>query len=333
MKRLLLSLLCAAGLIGGLASPAAADEVVIKIGTLAPNGSTWHTLMKEMAQKWQDATGGQVKLRIYPGGVLGNEGEQVKKMRINQLQAAALTTIGLHEIAPDPQGVDVPGLVDSWKTLDYVMQRMGPKLEKKLEDKGFVVLSWSEVGFVRFFSTKKFSSIPELLKAKVFCWEGDPASAEAWKIAGFSPVVMASTDIVPSLQTGILDTVGLAPLYAYQSQIFQKAKYMIDVPWSVLTGAMVVRKDAWEKIPADQRAKLLAISQEYGKRISAEVRKLDEDALKNMKAQGLEVVKPVDAANFTALAQSTYKIVRGKIIPEATFDEVQRLVKEAHAQK
>ena len=74
------------------ALPARAD-VVIKLGTLAPNGSTWHTLLKEMGQKWEAASGGKVKLRIYPGGVLGNEGDMVKKMRIGQLQASALTVV------------------------------------------------------------------------------------------------------------------------------------------------------------------------------------------------------------------------------------------------
>lgn len=329
MKRLLLSALCVAGLVG-TARPAAAEEIVIKIGTLAPTGSTWHTLMKEMAQKWKEASNGQVTMRIFAGGTLGNEGEQVKKMRINQLQAAALTTVGLHEISPDPQGIDVPGFIDSWKTLDYVLPKIGPKIEKKLEDKGYVVLSWSEVGFVRFFSTKKFATVSDLLKAKVFCWEGDPASADAWKAGGFQPVVMASTDIVPSLQTGILDTVGMAPLYAYQSRIFEKAKYMMDLPWSVLTGAMVVRKDAWEKVPADLRGKLMAITQEYGKKISLEVRKLDDDALKNMKAQGLEIVKPSDPETLNKVTQATYKVVRGRVVPADTFDEVQKLVKEAH---
>src|SRR3974390_1990238 len=109
-------------------SVAAQAHVVIKLGTLAPNGSPWHTLLKEMGQKWEQASGGKVKLRIYPGGVLGNEGDMIKKMRIGQLQAAALTTIGLHDISPDPQAVDVPMMVDSWPTLDYVMDRMAPQL-------------------------------------------------------------------------------------------------------------------------------------------------------------------------------------------------------------
>ncbi|HEX6835614.1 MAG TPA: TRAP transporter substrate-binding protein DctP, partial [Polyangia bacterium] len=313
------------------AAPARAD-VIIKLGTLAPNGSTWHTLLKEMGQKWEQASGGKVKLRIYPGGVLGNEGDMVKKMRIGQLQAAALTTIGLHDISPDAQAVDVPMMIDSWATLDYVMDRMAPKLERTIESKGYVVLGWSEVGFVRFFSTKRYASLSDMQHAKMFCWEGDPASAEAWRAGGFHPVVMSSTDIVPGLQTGLIDTVAMAPLYAYSSRMFEKAKYMLDLPWAVLTGATVVRKDEWDKVPADIKPKLIEISREYAKKIAIEVRRMDNEAMENMVKQGLVSVKPTDPQDFVKAAQKAYSVIRGKVVPAETFDEVRKLVDEAKAQ-
>jgi TRAP-type C4-dicarboxylate transport system substrate-binding protein len=315
-----------------LAPAAARADVVIKLGTLAPNGSTWHTLLKEMGQKWDQASGGKVKLRIYPGGVLGNESDMIKKMRIGQLQAAALTTIGLHDITPDAQAVDVPMMVDSWATLDYVMDRMGPKLERIIEAKGYVTLGWSEVGFVRFFSSKKYASLKDLESAKIFCWEGDPASAEAWRAGGFHPVVMSSTDIVPGLQTGLIDTVTLAPLYAYSSRMFEKAKFMLDLPWAVLTGGTVVRKDEWDKVPVEFRPKLIEIAREYSKKIAAEVRRMDNDALENMIKQGLVSVKPADPSEFVRAANKAYAVIRGKVVPAETFDEVKKLVEEAHAQ-
>ena len=317
-------------LLAALPGPARAD-VVIKLGSLAPNGSPWHTLLKEMGQKWEQASGGKVKLRIYPGGVLGSESDIVKKMRIGQLQAAALTTIGLHDISPDAQAVDVPMMVDSWATLDYVMDRMGPRLERMIEGKGYVVLGWAEVGFVRFFSTKKFATLAEMQGAKMFCWEGDPASEAAWRAAGFHPVVMSSTEIVTGLQTGLVDAVALAPLYAYSSRMFEKAKYMLDLPWAVLTGATIVRKDEWDKVPADVKPKLIEVSREYSKKIAAEVRRMDSEALENMNKQGLVVVKTVDPQNFAKAAQRAYPVVRGKVVPEEIFDEVKQLVDEAHA--
>jgi TRAP-type C4-dicarboxylate transport system substrate-binding protein len=308
---------------------ARAQEVVIKLGTLAPSGSTWHTLLKEMGQKWSEASSGKVKLRIYPGGVVGNEGDMVKKMRINQLQAAALTTIGLHDVAPDPQAMDLPMIIRSFAELDYVRQHIGPRLEQLLDAKGYIVLSWSDVGFVRFFSTKSFSGLSALQRdGKIFCWDGDPASAEAWRAAGFHPVIMSSTDVVPSLQTGLIDTVAMAPLYAFTSRIFERAKYMIDPPWSTLSGAMVVRKDVWEKIPTDLRPKLLEVAHEYGKRISAEVRRMDDEASRTMKQQGLQVVH-ADANAMRAAAAAAYKVIRGRVVPANTFDEMQKLAEEA----
>jgi TRAP-type C4-dicarboxylate transport system substrate-binding protein len=308
----------------------ARGEEKIKLGTLAPNGSTWHTLLKEMGQKWSEASGGQVKLIIYPGGVLGNEGDLVKKTRIGQLQAVSITTIGLHEITPEPQAVDVPLMVRSFAELDAVMEKMEPRLEKALEAKGYIAIGWSEVGFVRFFSTKKYSTIKELTQAKIFGWEGDPASIEAWRAAGFKPVVMSSTDIVPSLQTGMIDTVALAPLYAFTSRMFEKAKYMYDVPWAVLTGATVVKKDVWERIPADLRPKLMQISKEYSKKVGVEVRRMDEEALKTMKTQGLIAVppQPGDLEALETAAKATWTIIRGKVVPADAFDEVKKSVEE-----
>ena len=313
------------------ASTAGADEK-IKLGTLAPNGSPWHTLLKEMGQKWSDASGGKVKLIIYPGGVVGNEGDMVKKMRIGQMQAAALTTIGLHDIAPEPQALDVPMMIDSAQTLDFVLERMQPQLEKVLLDKGYVVIGWSDVGFVRFFSTRKMASMKEFETAKVFAWEGDPASVEAWRAGGFHPVVASSTDILPSLQTGLIDTVALVPLYAFGSRVFERARYMLDVPWAALSGATVVKKEAWDKVPPELRPKLLEIARDYGARISVEVRRMDADALKQMKQQGLVVVAPTDVKEFAAAAERGATVFRGKVVPAAIYDEVKQLVEEAHRQ-
>ncbi|HZS42096.1 MAG TPA: TRAP transporter substrate-binding protein DctP [Polyangia bacterium] len=315
-----------------LVAASASAEEKIKLGTLAPNGSPWHTLLKEMGQKWSDASGGKVKLIIYPGGVVGNEGDMVKKMRIGQMQAAALTTIGLHDIAQEPQALDVPMMIDTAQTLDFVLERMQPQLEKVLLDKGYVVIGWSDVGFVRFFSTKKMSSMKEFESAKVFSWEGDPASVEAWRAGGFHPVVASSTDILPSLQTGLIDTVALVPVYAFGSRVFERAKYMLDLPWAALSGATVVKKEAWDKVPPELRPKLLEIAREYGGKISAEVRRMDADALKQMKQQGLVVVAPADVKAFQAAAERGSKVFRGKVVPEAIFDEVKQLVEEAHRQ-
>ena len=114
--------------------------------------------------------------------------------------------------------------------------------------------------------------------------------------------------------------------------MFEKAKYMLDLPWAVLTGATIVRKEEWDKVPADVKPKLLEISREYAKKIAAEVRRMDNEAMENMAKQGLVVVKTADAAAFTRAARKADSVVRGKVVPAEAFDEVKKLVEEAHAQ-
>jgi TRAP-type C4-dicarboxylate transport system substrate-binding protein len=309
-----------------------ASAVEIKLGTLAPSGSPWHNLLKEMAQKWKEASGGQVDLRIYPGGVLGNEGDMVRKMRVGQIQAAAVTTIGLHDITPEPQAVDTPLVIGSYDELDYVMAKVEPKLDAALEAKGYVALQWADVGFVRFFSAKPIATVADMKGAKLFAWDGDPKSVEAWRAAGFQPVVLSSTDVIPSLQTGLIDTIAAAPLYAFTSRIFQKAKNMNDLGWGILTGATVVRKEAWDQVPAAVKPKLLEIAHDYGKRINGLVRKMNDDALVQMKAQGLAVVPAKDPPGWQRAADQANKIVRGGVVPADLYDEVVKLRDEYRKQ-
>ena len=310
-----------------LANVALAQDVTIKLGTLAPQGSTWHSLLKEMAEKWGEASGGKVKLKIYAGGTQGSEGDMVRKMGVGQLQAASITNVGLHDIVAEPMIFSTPGLFD-----ERDFREVFPKLETQLngivEAKGYVVLSWAQVGTVSIFCTKPYATPEAAADAKFFAWDGDTASVEAFKLVGFRPVVLSSTDIVPSLQTGMITCVSQVPAYVLTARLFDKANQMVDYPWSYLVGATIVKKDAWEKIPADVRVKLVAITKGINARIDAEVKRLNDDAVTAMKKQGLTVVK-VESAPWEKAAMRAWPAVRGKVVPEAFFDQVVKLRDEA----
>ena len=311
-------------------STAAHAKVRIKLGTLAPVGSTWHQLLEEMGGKWKEASGGQVELKVYAGGTLGNEGDMVRKMSIGQLQGASITTIGLHEITPEPQVVNVPMMADSIEEYEFIQGKLQPELDASLAAKNYQVIQWGEVGFARFFSTKPYKTPEEMSQGKIFTWEGDPDAAAAWKAMGLKPVVISSTDIVPSLQTGMINIITDPPLYVYSTRLFERAKYMLDLNWGYLTGATIVRKDAWDKIAPDIQKKLLEIAAEYGKKTSIEVRKMNDEALAKMIEGGLQVVKP-DVAAWQAAYTKAEKVIRGKVIPTALYDKARKLHDEFRA--
>jgi TRAP-type C4-dicarboxylate transport system substrate-binding protein len=325
MTRIALAVLLAAG-------GASAQTVKIKLGTLAPQGSTWHQLIQQMALDFSKASGGKVELKIYAGGTQGNEGEMIRKISIGQLQAASMTAVGLHEITPEPQAEDVPFMIDSYEEYDYVHERVRPKLEEALAKKGFQVLQWGEVGFVYLFSTEPYRTPADFGKGKVFTWNGDPAAEKAWKAAGFHPVVLSSTDLIPALSSRMVNIVGQAPLYAYTTHIFEKANNMLDLPWGLLTGATVVRKETWDKIPAELRGKLLEIAEGYGKQTREDIRAQNKDAIVQMKKRGLNVNPPGDVESWEKAAAKANEVVRGRVVPIGIYDDVKKLRDEYRAQ-
>jgi TRAP-type C4-dicarboxylate transport system substrate-binding protein len=314
-------------------SASAQTAVRIKLGTLAPQGSTWHQLLIAMAQDFTTASNGKVELKVYAGGTQGNEGEMIRKMSIGQLQAASMTAIGLHEITPEQQAEDVPFMIGSYEEYDYVHERVRGKLEEAIARKNYQVLQWGEVGFVYLFSTQPYRTPADFGKGKVFTWNGDPGAEAAWKAAGFHPVVLSSTDLIPALTSGMINIVGQSALYAYTANLYSRANHMLDLRWGFLTGATVVRRDAWEKIAPGVRQELLRIAEDYSKKTREDLRKQNEDAIQQMKKRGLVVEKPDDLQGWQDAAQRANAVVRGKVVPAAIYDEVKRYRDEYRAQQ
>ncbi len=321
----------AALLIALIAAPELrAADTVVKMATLAPDGSAWHQILKEMGEKWKTLSGGRVELRLYPGSVAGDDGDVVRKMRLGTLNAGLLTSVGVANIDRSVYALAVPMMYASYDEVDYVLEKMAPRLEAGLESKGFVVLNWADAGWIRFF-TKTPVRVPDDMKAlKLFAWAGDPEPIEIWKRAGFNPVPLPSTEISTALQTGLVTALPASPQAAVILQWYNHAKNMTDVKWAVLLGATLINKSTWEKIPADVRPALLKAAQETGQRLREEIRKGGERDIEAMKKRGLNVVAVDDAAmaKWRAIAEGVYDRVRGPIVPAEAFDEARKQLAE-----
>lgn len=321
--------LAIAGLLGSAGfGPVAADPpVVLKMGTSAPEGSSWHQIFKEMGDKWKQAPGGGVTLRIYPGGVLGDEPDLVRKMRVGQIQAAALTSVGLSDIDESAAALTIPMLYRSYEELDHVREGLRPALERRLEEKDFVVLNWGDAGWVMFFAKEPFRTPDDVRKMKLFVWAGDNEAVDVWKASGFHPVPLAATDILPGLQSGLINAFDTTPLLALASQWFGPAPYMLDLKWAPLVGATVVTRKAWDRVPAPARPVLLKAAADAGERLRGEIRAGNEQAIEAMKKRGLKVIpsSPEIEAAWRRAAETAYPRIRGPIVPDKVFDEALRL--------
>lgn len=309
-----------------LLAAAPADAQIIKLATLAPEGSSWHNILKETAAQWKAISGGKVTLRIYAGGTQGDDPDVVRKMKLGVLNAGVLTAVGVAEIDNSVYALGVPLMYESDEEVYAVLEKMRPRLEASIEKQGFVVLNWADAGWVHFFTQKPVATPDDLKALKLFTWQGDEKAVSAWKAAGFNPVPLPATEIATALQTGLVTALGTPPQVAVISQYYNQAKNMTDLKWQLLLGASVISKKTWEQIPAEIRPALKQAAEEAGKKMRAEVVASLPKDVEAMKKRGLNVVA-VDTRNRAAwqkAAEAMYPQVRGPIVPADAFDEALR---------
>ena len=330
MPRIVIAL---AALAGAILSAPPAQAQVLKLATLAPEGSPWHDVIADVGENWKALSGGRITLRIYAGGVAGDEPDMIRKMRVGQLQAAALSGAGLAQITPEIQALQMPMMLSSYEELDYVRDRLAPKLEAITEAHGFKILNWGDAGWVRFFVDRPAIRPTEMKPLKIFTWEGDPTYAEVMKRMGFQPVPMAATDIYTGLQSGLINAFPTTPIAALSYQWFGLAKHMTDVRWAPLVGGMVVTATAWRTMPDELKPKLLRAAQEAALRARGRIRALEDEAIEAMKTHGLVVhpVPPDALKEWEAVGRGSYPYLVGKVVPAAMVAEVERLRDEYRA--
>ncbi len=311
-----------------------ATPQTIKMGTLAPDGSPWHQTLQMMGERWRKISNGKVKLVIYPGGNLGDEPDMVNKMRIGQIQAAGLSGAGLAGIESGVMALQIPMMFGNYEELDYVRERVAPRLEKMIEARGFVVLNWGDVGWIHFFTTKPVTTLADMRKLKLFTWAGgENETLELWRTNGFRAVPLAATDILTGLKTGLIEAVPMAPLFVLLNQSFGLARNMIDLKWAPLVGATVITRKAWESLPAAQRNDMMTAARETGVGLRDNIRKMGDEAIATMQKRQLQVIH-VDAAteaNWRKEVENVYPKLRGSLVPADLFDEVKRLRDEYRA--
>jgi TRAP-type C4-dicarboxylate transport system substrate-binding protein len=323
-------LLCAVALAFAVQA-ADAEPAKIRLGALAPRGTTWHRTLLEIGEKWRAAEGAGAEFIVYGGGAQGGEADMVRRMRVGQLNAAMLSVIGLTEIDASVGALQkMPLVFRSWGELDYVREKLRPALDQRFYDKGFVVLCWGDAGWVRFFSKAPALRPDDFRKMKIFAWAGDAPQRSIMKSLGYQPVTLEVSDILPGLQTGMINMVPSTPFWALTLQLYPHAPHMLELDWAPMVGALVVTRGVWDAMSPAGRHALREAANQAGAELRALSRREHEESVAAMKKRGLKVqaLTPEVEAEWRRAAEQMYPLVRGNMVPADFFDEVQRLLRE-----
>jgi TRAP-type transport system periplasmic protein len=296
-----------------------AQSAAIKLATVVPDGSIWDKSLKQMGVDWKAATGDRVSLTVFSGGSQGDEPTVLRKMRLNALQGASLTVVGLASIDWSFNVFNIPFFFQSYDELNAVIEKLTPLLKQRVEAKGFVLVHWGHGGWLQVFSKQPVQSVADLKRAKLYTSAGDDTMTQWYKANGFQPRAMAMTDVLTGLTTGMIDALPTTPIAAVSFQWFKQTPYMLDVGISPIVGATVLTRKTWDNLSPADRAKMTEISLKVEKQLQTDVPKQDGLATLLMQNQGLKITKGT-GPEWQQLAENLGQTMRGKMVPPDVFD-------------
>ena len=285
----------------------------IKFATLAPEGSTWMNVMRDLDKEIREKSNNRLKFKIYPGGVSGDEKDVIRKIRIGQLHAGGFSGVGTGQILPEARVLDLPFLFNTREEIDHIYNTFFEYFSNAFHKKGYTLLGWIEVGPVHIFSNKPITTINDMAGIKMWMWEGDPLAQEMMKALGISPYPLSLTDVLISLQTGLIDTVYGSPLAAISLQWFTKIKYISMYPLANSSGAVLISNKFFKKLPPDLKNLLLALSKNHFSRLIALTRNDNNESIKVMEKAGITLVKRPVGKDLEAYSKAG-KTVRNNLV-------------------
>ena len=317
-----------------LPAASAAKMLQIKIATLAPEGSSWLKTFHSIDAEVRAKTDKQVGFKFYPGGVLGDEKDMLRKMYIGQINGAALTSAGLSAIYSEMDVFQIPFLFKSYHEVDHILEEMTAFFQKGLEENGYILLGWSEGGFVRLMSTVPVATLDDLRKAKVWTWEGSPMTKAIFDQANVSAIPLSVPDVLVGLETGLVDVVYAPPSGAISLQWFTKIKYITDVKLIYLIGGLVMQKKVFNKISPDHQKILLETCRRRMNELKTTIRKENQEAIQVMVKYGVKIITPSasQVAEFIKVSNQAMQRLEGESFSKKIRDEVTAKI-EAYRKK
>jgi TRAP-type C4-dicarboxylate transport system substrate-binding protein len=318
-----------------LITSSAAQAITFKIATQAPDGTTWMKDMRAAGKEISDRTEGRVKIKYYPGGVMGNYKSIMKKIRLGQLQGGAVTGDSMADIYPDIRSYSLPMLFRNYAEVDYVRAKLDPGLTKGIEKKGFAMLGITEGGFAYLMSSGPVRSISDLKSHKLWIPEGDALNESLFRKMGVSPISLPLADVYTGLQTGLIDTIGSTTAGALAFQWHTRIQSVTDVPLLYLVGVLIVDKKKFDRItPSDQKIVREVMARVF-KNMNQKNRRDNEEARQALVKLGVEFVHPDDAEkqHWHQLANEVIMESSNGKDSQQMYKKVEELLHEFRAQQ
>ena len=174
-------------------------------------------------------------------------------------------------------------------------------------------------------------NLADLRGAKPWSVPNEEMLSALFEVAGVTGIPVQVGDVLPALQSGLLQTVYAPPLGAVALQWHTRVQYRLDLPMTYVFEGVFLSRKAWDKIPGEFQGPIRDIVRKEVAALGVQLRKSNAEALEVMQKQGVETIAPSapDAAEFEARAAEAFERLTGKVFSPEAAGQVRAAV-QAH---
>ncbi len=320
----------------GVAVSAEKKQYRFKVAALAPKAMGWAKHTRNIAHPYlKKGTDGNLKIKWYWGGVMGNDKDYIQKMKIGQLHGAAFTGQGTVLVIPEMGVLELPFMFNNYDEVDYIKEKMWSKFDEYAEKRGYKLLVWVDQDFDQIYSAKvNLNSLDAFPKTRFLTWYGPLEQMVLGKL-GSSPVPVNVTEITPSIRQGVADALIAPAIWVVGTQLYTTLKYVnpMKIRYSPIT--MIVTMDAYNSLPEDYQKVVMGlrnnVCDEVGKLIRADNVKCYDAMVK----YGIQesVMSPEAVTQMRKKCKEVWYEAAGKEFPKELLDELLAHLKEFREKK
>jgi len=291
-------------------------ETVIKLATVAPEGSPWTNELSKMKKRIESESSGQIKIKVYPGGQMGGENEILQQVIRGKLQGAGLTAGALANTIKEINVLEIPYLFKNLDQADCILDKHVLEDYRALFDaKGLVFVTWAENGFRSIGTKSKLVKTPDDMKGIKIRIQESPVHIAYWKQMGVSGIPIAIPEVLPSLQTGVVDGFDNTPLFTLAAEWQTAIKYFSLTRHIYQPAAIVYSKKFWDTLDDEQKKTLMGEGNALAPSARKAVRAIENNMIATLKKADVEVYEPNagDLAGFKSAAEAMAGPIVGKI--------------------
>jgi TRAP-type transport system periplasmic protein len=307
---------------------AADAPITLKLATIAPEGTPWAEQVTQYKAQVEAAAKGRLRIKPFLGGALGDENQTVAECRRGAIPMWGGTTGALATSVPEISVLELPYLLRGPEDGDHILdQVLLEDLRQRLAARGFVLVLWAENGF-RSFGTKWGPvRTPADLKGHKMRSQESLVHLETYRALGALPQPIAVTEVLPALQTGVVDGFDNTPLYTFAASWHLAIKHFTLTEHVYQPGVVLASKKEFDRLPADLQKVLTADLGALTNQGRASVREMNPLLIQNFTSAKIPVYRPsaAERAGFARATRVVYeKYARAVPAARPLLDRIQK---------